>query len=221
MPFAHECASDASTLEESVKLLKPTCIIGVSGQPQTFTQEVIAEMAANNKQPIIFALSNPTSKAECTAEQAYQWSEGKAIFASGSPFPEVEYGGKTYQPAQGNNAYIFPGIGKGALYCGATKLDSIDMIVASRTLASLVPEEMLEKGACYPDLLTVRDVSVVIAADIALGQWERGTALKENTAKDRDELVEQIRHSMYVWARGMERSEGGGSVLDYVTPSSI
>ena len=94
--------------------IKPHILIGATGFPGTFTQEVIEHMSDINDRPVIFALSNPTSRAECTAEQAYEWSQGRAIFASGSPFGEIEYGNKTFRPGQGNNAYIFPGIGLGA-----------------------------------------------------------------------------------------------------------
>ena len=146
-------------------------------------------MTKNNEAPIIFSLSNPTSKSECTADQAYLWSGGKAIFASGSPFPEVEVNGQKFRPAQGNNAYIFPGIGLGAIFCGATGLDDLDMICASRTLANLVPQEMLDMGAVFPDLKTAREVSVKIAVEVARGQWERGTALKEQVRNSADGYI--------------------------------
>ena len=103
LPFAHDLPL-AENLLEAVKVFKPTAIIGVSAQPKTFTKEVIEEMSAINERPIIFALSNPTSKAECTAAEAYQWSDGRAIFASGSPFAPVSFGGKTFVPRQGNNS---------------------------------------------------------------------------------------------------------------------
>ncbi len=106
LPYAHslEGASDAVSLLEAVRLLKPTALIGVSAQGGSFTEEVIREMAKLNKNPLVFALSNPTSKSECTAQQAYEWSDGRAVFASGSPFAEVTFNGKRYVPGQGNNA---------------------------------------------------------------------------------------------------------------------
>jgi len=188
-PFAHEFSGDVNTLEEAVKALNPTSIIGVSGQPQTFTKEIVEHMAKTNPRPLVFSLSNPTSKSECTAEQAYAWSDGQAIFASGSPFPPVQYGGKTYTPAQGNNAYIFPGVGLGAIFAGATRLDNTDMIVAARTLANLVPQKNLDQGACYPDLKNAREVSVKIAVEIAKWQYERGTALKTRPGGDLEAAV--------------------------------
>lgn len=113
-PFAHEHPF-SETLLEAIHDIKPTILIGASGQAQTFTQDVIETMSVYNERPVIFALSNPTSKSECTAEQAYQWSNGNAIFASGSPFDSVTLNGKTFVPGQGNNAYVFPGIGLGAI----------------------------------------------------------------------------------------------------------
>jgi len=190
LPFAHRFDSEVpETLFDAIKAINPTALIGVSGQPQTFTQEIVSYMSKINAKPLIFSLSNPTSKSECTAEQAYQWSYGEAIFASGSPFPPVTYDGKTYTPAQGNNAYIFPGIGLGAIFCGATKIDNTDMIVAARTLARLVPQKNLDAGACYPDLKNAREVSVQIAVDIAKHAFERGTATRERVS---DEDIEGL-----------------------------
>merc|ERR1711978_816261 len=108
MPFAHP-HEPMEDLADIVRKLKPTVLIGAAAIPNMFTPEIIRDMASFNKNPVIFALSNPTSKAECTAEQAYIHSEGRALFASGSPFPAFKGFGKTYEPGQGNNAYIFPG----------------------------------------------------------------------------------------------------------------
>jgi malate dehydrogenase (oxaloacetate-decarboxylating)(NADP+) len=193
-PFAHSFDGKADTLLDAVKALGPSAIIGVSGQPQTFTKEIVEHMAKINTRPLVFSLSNPTKKSECTAEQAYTWSDGQAIFASGSPFPPVEFKGKTYTPAQGNNAYVFPGIGLGSVFSGATRVDNTDMIVAARTLAGLVPQKNLEAGACYPDLKTARDVSVKIAVEVAKWNYERGTALNKRPDGD---LEAAVRESMW------------------------
>jgi malate dehydrogenase (oxaloacetate-decarboxylating)(NADP+) len=165
-PFAHDHPFIA-TLAEAVKVLKPTALFGVSGSTAAFTQEIVATMAKLNERPIIFALSNPTSKAECTAVQAYTWSEGRAIFASGSPFDPVELNGHRYMPGQGNNIYIFPGVGLGALACEAREVTDEMFLVAAQTLAGLVGPEDLAVGRVYPSLGKVREISLQIAAAVA------------------------------------------------------
>ena len=135
-PFAqyHEPMTE---LGEMVKVLKPTVIIGAAAGAGVFTQEIIEDMARMNKQPIIFALSNPTHKAECTAEQAYKWSEGRAIFSSGSPFPDYEMNGKIYKPGQGNNAYIFPGVALAAICCGLQHISDDVFLASAEALAGM------------------------------------------------------------------------------------
>ena len=144
--YAHDQVACADLLS-AVKLLKPTMLIGASGQAKSFTQEIVKLMADINERPVIFALSNPTSKAECTADEAYTWTNGRAVFASGSPFAPVKVGGKTLVPGQGNNAYIFPGIGLGIVCTGARRVTESMFIVAARTLASLIRESELAEAA--------------------------------------------------------------------------
>src|SRR5262249_33578746 len=144
-PFAQDRAP-ISTFAEAVKALRPTGIIGVSTVPKLFNQAVIEAMAEINERPIIFPYSNPTSRLECTAEEAYQWSEGRAIFASGSPFPPVEFQGKTLVPGQGNNVYIFPAVGMAVYATEATRVTDAMFIVAAKAVAELVTDESLEKG---------------------------------------------------------------------------
>ena len=176
LPFAHEHAPMTSFLE-AVKELQPTAIIGVSGQPQTFTKEVVEEMARLNEQPIIFALSNPTSKAECTAEQAYSWTDGRAIFASGSPFPEYTMpDGRVLVPGQGNNSYIFPGIGLGVSSVGAKRVTDSMFLAAAKTLAKQVTDQDLALGRVYPPLTKIRDVSAYIATAVAQIAFDEGLA---------------------------------------------
>jgi malate dehydrogenase (oxaloacetate-decarboxylating)(NADP+) len=154
--------------------LRPTALIGVSGQPQSFTQPVVAAMAERNGSPLVFALSNPTSKAECTAGQAYAWSQGRAIFASGSPFAPVEFAGRTFVPGQGNNAYIFPGVGLGVAASGATRVTDEMFRSAARVLAQQATTLDLASGCLYPQLSRIRDVSARIAAGVAEVAWARG-----------------------------------------------
>jgi malate dehydrogenase (oxaloacetate-decarboxylating)(NADP+) len=174
-PYAHE-HSFVPTLAGAIESLKPTALIGVSGMPQTFTREVVSAMAKLNQRPIIFALSNPTSKAECTAEQAYTWSEGRAIFASGSPFPPVQYNGNTFVSGQGNNIYIFPGVGMGALASEAREVTDAMFLAAARTLAAMVSPADLALGRVYPSLTRIRDVSQTIATEVAKVAYESGLA---------------------------------------------
>ena len=144
-PWAHE-HEPVKNLIGAVNAIKPTVLIGTSGVGQTFTQEVVEAMATNNETPLILALSNPTSQAECTAEQAYTWTKGRAIFGSGSPFDPVEYDGKTYFPGQANNCYIFPGLGLGLIMSGAIRVRDDMLLAASEALAAQVTEENFANG---------------------------------------------------------------------------
>jgi malate dehydrogenase (oxaloacetate-decarboxylating)(NADP+) len=173
--FAHE-GEFTDSLIEAVERLKPVALIGVSGQPQTFTQPVIEAMARINQRPIVFALSNPTSKAECTAEQAYRWTDGRVVFASGSPFDPVEIDGRRYVPGQGNNAYVFPGIGLGLIVSEATECTDEMFFETARTLAGMVNEDDLKQGRVYPSLKRIREVSAHIAEAVAGVAYERGLA---------------------------------------------
>jgi malate dehydrogenase (oxaloacetate-decarboxylating)(NADP+) len=166
-PFAHEHAP-LRDLAAAVEAVRPTALIGVAGAGPAFTRPIIESMAKINERPIVFALSNPTSKAECTAEDAYAWTGGRVVFASGSPFAPVTLGGKTYVPGQGNNVYIFPGIGLGALVFGARRITDSMFLAAARIVASLVAEADLAQGRVYPSLTRIREVSTKIA--VAVGE---------------------------------------------------
>jgi malate dehydrogenase (oxaloacetate-decarboxylating)(NADP+) len=165
LPYAHD--HPPLGFVEAIDAIRPHVLIGATGAPATFTQAVIERMSAVNTRPVIFALSNPTSRAECTPEQAYAWSGGRAIFASGSPFGPVTFGGRVFRPAQGNNAYVFPGIGLGAVACRARTLPDELFLVAARTLAKMVRQKDLDEGAIYPPLQEIRKVSLAIAVGIA------------------------------------------------------
>ena len=169
MPHNLEYAHDHPPLAflEAIDKVRPHVLIGATGAPGTFTRAVIERMSEVNSRPVIFALSNPTSRAECTPEQAYAWSGGRAIFASGSPFAPVSYDGKVLRPAQGNNAYVFPGIGLGAVACRARNLPDELFLEAARTLANLVRQKDLDEGALYPPLREIRKISLAIAVSVA------------------------------------------------------
>jgi malate dehydrogenase (oxaloacetate-decarboxylating)(NADP+) len=174
-PYAHP-HKPIKELLAIVKDLKPTALIGVSGQPKQFTREIVEEMAKLNERPIIFALSNPTANSECTAQQAITWSRGRVIFASGSPFDPATYEGRTYVIGQGNNSYIFPGVGLGAVVCGSRRVTDEMFFEAAKTLAHLVSSEDLAMGCIYPPLAKIREVSAHIAAAVAEVAYKGGLA---------------------------------------------
>lgn len=192
LPYAHE-HTGAATLLEAVESIRPTAIVGVSAQPGTFTEEVVKAMARINQRPIIFPLSNPTSKSECTAEQAYQWSEGRAIVASGSPFPPVTWQGRTLRTGQGNNAYIFPGLGLGVIVSMARRVTDSMFFAAARTLAEQVPQAALDQGLLFPPLSEIREVSARIATAVAEVAYADGLASAARPA----DLSKEIRSRMY------------------------
>jgi malate dehydrogenase (oxaloacetate-decarboxylating)(NADP+) len=175
LPYAHD-AEGVPDLLSAVRALRPSALIGVSGQPQTFTKAIVEAMSAINTRPIIFALSNPTSKSECTAQQAYEWSEGRAVFASGSPFAAVEYGGRTFVSGQANNAYIFPGVGLGVIASGARRVTDGMFMAAARTLAESVTDADLAHGSTFPPLERIREISASIATAVARVAHERDLA---------------------------------------------
>jgi malate dehydrogenase (oxaloacetate-decarboxylating)(NADP+) len=177
-PYAHAHAPVA-TLADAVATLRPAVLIGVSGQPQTFTEPLLRTMAQHHERPVVFALSNPTAQSECTAEQAYRWTDGRALFASGSPFPPVALDGRRFVPGQGNNAYIFPGVGLGVTAVRARQVTDDMFYVAARVLANEVSEEDLARGTLFPPLTTIRTVSGRIATAVATVAYESGLARAE------------------------------------------
>jgi malate dehydrogenase (oxaloacetate-decarboxylating)(NADP+) len=177
----------------AVKSLRPTVIIGASGQSKAFNQSVLEAMAVYNQRPIVFAMSNPTSKAECTAEEAYTWTDGRAIFASGSPFAPVTFKGKTYVPGQANNAYAFPGIGLGIIACEAMSVTDEMFSVAAKALADAVSEADLAQGRIYPPLTKIKEVSAAIATAVAEVAYNQGLARKPKP----DDISAYIKSQMY------------------------
>jgi malate dehydrogenase (oxaloacetate-decarboxylating)(NADP+) len=190
--YAHDHAPIAD-FPAAVRALKPTAIIGVAAVGGTFTREVLEEMARINARPIVFALSNPTSKAECTAEQAYQWTDGRALFASGSPFDPVKVGSQTFVPRQGNNSYIFPGVGLGVIVSQARRVTDDMFMAAARTLADRVDDADLAQGSLYPALSRIREVSAAIAAAVADSAYASGLAGKPRPA----DVQADVRSQMY------------------------
>jgi len=173
--YAHDF-QQVRDLLGAVQALEPTAIIGVSTIAKSFNQPVVETMARVNERPIIFALSNPTSRSECTAEEAYTWSRGKAIFASGSPFPPFVYKGKTIVPGQGNNSYIFPGVGLGVVASEAKHVTDRMFAHAAKALAQQTSEADLGMGRIYPSLTRIREVSAAIGTAVAEVAFEDGLA---------------------------------------------
>ncbi|XP_022144991.1 NADP-dependent malic enzyme [Momordica charantia] len=193
-PWAHE-HEPVQDLLSAVKAIKPTVLIGSSGVGRTFTKEVVEAVSSINEKPLIMALSNPTSQSECTAEEAYNWSEGRAIFASGSPFDPVEYNGKTFVPGQANNAYIFPGFGLGVVISGAIRVHDDMLLAASEALAAQVSAENYEKGLIYPPFTNIRKISAHIAANVAAKAYELGLATRLPRPADLMKYAESCMYS--------------------------
>lgn len=174
-PYAHAMPPQPD-LERAVEAFAPQALIGVSGFASGFTEPVIRAMCRLNPRPIIFPLSNPTSHSECTAEEAYTWSRGRAVFASGSPFAPVTVDGKRFTPSQSNNAYIFPGVGLGVILSRASRVTDSMFFAAARALAGLVTEQDLSAGRLFPPLSDIRRVSATIAVEVMRVAWQEQLA---------------------------------------------
>jgi malate dehydrogenase (oxaloacetate-decarboxylating)(NADP+) len=192
VPYAHE--HPRCDLAGAIDSIEPHALIGATGVAGTFPRTAVERMAALNERPVIFALSNPTSNAECTAEQAYAWTGGRAIFASGSPFKPVAINGETVTPGQGNNAHIFPGVGLGAVMSGARIITDEMFLAAAKTLAEAVADEDIRRGTVYPPLSSIREISVAIAVAIAEIAHSTGLARQEPPSSG---LVAHIKSQMF------------------------
>ncbi|XP_017481263.1 PREDICTED: NADP-dependent malic enzyme [Rhagoletis zephyria] len=185
-------------LQEIVEKVKPNVLIGASAAAGIFTPEILRFMAAHNERPVVFALSNPTHKAECTADQAYKNTEGRVVFSSGSPFPPVEMNGKTFYPGQGNNAYIFPGIALGVITTGTHHISDDMFLIAARELANFVEQSDLDRGSLYPPLNAVREVSMRIAEGVTKCAYDKGLASTYPEPEDKRKwLLDQLYNYNY------------------------
>jgi malate dehydrogenase (oxaloacetate-decarboxylating)(NADP+) len=196
-PYAHphKPSRDFVAVIES---LKPTAIIGVSTKGKAFTRAVVEAMARLNKRPIIFALSNPTEHAECSAEEAYRWSDGRALYAAGVPFPPVRYGGKTLMPGQGNNLYIFPAVGLAIVATKARRVTDEMFVVAARAVADQVTQSELDSGLLYPPQSNILQTEVTVAVQVAQTIFARGLAGLKKPADVRKFVEGQLYKPEYV-----------------------
>ncbi|CAF2689238.1 unnamed protein product [Rotaria sp. Silwood2] len=193
--FAYE-HEPVSKLIDVVQTIKPSFLIGASGQGSAFTHDILELMASINERPVIFALSNPTSKAECTAREAYEATKGQCVFASGSPFPNVEYNGKTFVPGQGNNSYIFPGVGLAIVTCAIRHAPDELFYLAAKTLSEQVTEADLSAGLIYPPIKKIRQVSRKIATALAEYAYEKNLAGLSPKPKNLEKFIHSKQYTV-------------------------
>src|SRR5262249_28519809 len=174
-PYAHK-HTPTTDFVAAIESIKPTTLIGVSTIGGAFTQKVIEAVSRINERPVILALSNPTEHAECTPEQAYTWSNGRAIYAAGVQFPPVRFKGQTFLPGQANNFYIFPAIGMAIFATQASRVTDKMFIEAARAVADQVPTELLKQGLLYPLQSDILETEIQTAARIAKLVFDEGLA---------------------------------------------
>jgi len=204
MPYAHQHAPTRDFVA-AIESIRPTTIIGVSTIGGAFNQKVVESMARINERPVILALSNPTDHAECTPEQAYNWSKGRAIYAAGVQFPPVQYKGQTFLPGQANNFYIFPAIGMAIFATQAKRVTDEMFIEAGQAVADLVPPELLKQGLLYPLQSNILEAEIQTAARVAKLVFDSGLA---RVTRPTGDMVEFIRKHVY---KPEYRNEAGGS----------
>jgi malate dehydrogenase (oxaloacetate-decarboxylating)(NADP+) len=189
--YAHK-APPSKDLVETIERLKPTILIGVSTRGGAFTQKVVETMSKLNDRPIIFALSNPTDKAECTAEQAYTWSRGKALYAAGVQFADVTLNGRTFHPGQANNFYIFPAIGLATYVARPRRLNDACFIAAAEASADQVDSSLRAKGMLFPSQANILETEVTTAARVAEFMFDQGLAPVERPRDIRSWIERQL-----------------------------
>ena len=186
-----QIAGDMPDLLETIQNAKVTALIGLSGQRGAFNQEIVSAVQANTPSPVVFALSNPTANSEAVPEDIYRWTGGRAIVATGSPFDDVLYEGKHYPVGQGNNAFIFPGLGLGVLLSGARRVTNGMLTASAVGLADYTDDARIAQGAVYPRINRIRGVSKYVAIEVIREAVNSGEATKDMPIDDLDAFVEQ------------------------------
>jgi malate dehydrogenase (oxaloacetate-decarboxylating)(NADP+) len=195
-PYAHK-AQPSQDLVKTIETLKPTILIGVSTKGGAFNQKVVEAMSRLNERPIIFALSNPTDKAECSAEQAYAWSNGKALYAAGVQFPDVTLGGRVFHPGQANNFYIFPAVGLATYAARPRRLTDECFIVAAQAAADQVDADLRAKGMLFPSQSDILNTEVTTATRVAEFMFDQGLAQAERPRAIRTWIEDQLYNPQY------------------------
>jgi malate dehydrogenase (oxaloacetate-decarboxylating) len=191
--YAQPAAATTLSLLDVVKRVRPTILIGTAAQPQAFTEDVVREMARHVARPLVFPLSNPTSKSEALPVDVIAWTEGRAFVATGSPFDDVQYDGRRIRIGQCNNAYIFPGVGLGVIVSRARRVTDAMFVAAARTLSELSPARRDASQALLPALSEVREVAKRVAVAVAMQAQRDGLA----DALSHDELQRRIETTMW------------------------
>ena len=196
-PWINDTVSDGTRVADIITQFKPNVLLGLSTVKDTFDEEIIRNMAAVHDRPIIMPMSNPTDKAECTPKQAYEWTDGRAVVATGSPFDPVEYKGKTYIPSQCNNMYIFPGVGLAASVAGVTTISNKMLYLAAEACTNTMTQEEIDEGRTFPNLKRIREVSKNVAVAVIEEALRKGLCTKISKSDAEEGIENVVARKMY------------------------